>query len=99
PPAISPLSLHDALPIYAGSSTRLRGELLSLSLRASNAGDVSQPDRSSPDALSDREIRSNRHRRRDRLSDCGVDVSQQGSHGKAVDRKSTRLNSSHQIIS
>src|SRR5258708_26653248 len=69
PPEISPLPLHDALPICAQSCKARRYP--DHSVIAANEG------------------------RGDRALNCGIGVVS----GRKLDRKSTRLNSSHQIIS
>src|SRR5207249_11958074 len=91
-----PLSLHDALPI---SEDRLRGDLRLL--------DPPVPHRDRPDPpgrrCRARRLRTLRERRCDTLPRANVEPlrGRRGDRrpGPALDRKSTRLNSSHVSIS
>src|SRR5207244_8502969 len=89
PPQPSPLSLHDALPIYAfDSGPRARHECLLLLLHDEG-----------PEACGHAEPGIQVELREP--SGCGTreDLLVGGLRTSVEDRKSTRLNSSHQIIS
>src|SRR5207244_11330002 len=89
PPLLSPLSLHDALPIFLCAGAFNTPKLLMLS----GVGDADSLRKHGIDVVADvREV--GRHLQ----NHPGVDV-QYTTNSEDSDRKSTRLNSSHQIIS
>src|SRR5207244_12489562 len=90
-PATHPLSLHDALPIFAVNARDAMPRGGKLTIETRNAELDAAYERRNPEAAPGSYVLLS-------VTDtgCGMDAETQ-SH--ILDRKSTRLNSSHQIIS
>src|SRR5207244_5656256 len=95
PATLSTLSLHDALPISPGLLGKRTGQTILLPDPGSNWRNITERlihDGNADMRSADRGTKTGERFAAGRLSVPGV-------LGAATDRKSTRLNSSHQIIS
>src|SRR5207248_10051604 len=91
PPEISPLSLHDALPIWRGPRRSSR--------RSPSPMPQGSRGREGPSLQGERPDWPTRRRRFLHEATLGPQLHSVEAGGGRIDRKSTRLNSSHRTIS